>query len=276
MGMVVAKKTGNPTIVTIHNTGRAFESYRSINFLRKILNRTFFAFTVNSADAVVAPTKEAIATLQIFKPKRIFEIPHGIDVAKFGSARKDPNYVLYVGRLYPFKGVEYLVKSTPLILKEINTKFVIAGTGPQLPYLKSLAKRLGVSENIDFLEFGPSNRLPELYAGASAFVAPGNAGITLLEAAAAEKPLITVKSGWNTSCLPEHVALYVEQRNVKQLADAILRTLSDDKLARRLSIRAKRYVEKYRNWDFLIKDYIKIYEEVLAENRSRAPIIEVD
>lgn len=276
IAMKAANKKRIPSVLSVHNTGKALEAYKGIHFLRTLLNRTLFAFTVNSADAVIAITKDAMNVLQKFKARRVFKLPHGIDVRRFSSARKDPNYVLYVGRLYPFKGVEYLVKSTPHILKEVNTKFVIAGTGPQLSYLKSLAKRLGVSENIDFLGFVPSNRLPELYAGASAFVAPGNAGVTLLEAAAAEKPLITVKSGWNMSCLPEHVALYVEQRNVKQLADAILRILSDDKLARKLSIRAKRYVEKYRNWDFLIKDYIKIYEEVLAENRSRAPIIEVD
>lgn len=212
--------------------------------------------------------------LQKFKARRVFKLPLGIDVRKFSCAseyvQEASGYVLYVGRLHPFKGVENLLRSIPYVLKEMDVKFVIAGIGPQLQYLKLIAKKLSVSENVDFLGFVPSNRLPELYVGASAFVAPGNAATTLLEAAAAEKPIISVKSGWNTSCLPEDVAFYVEQRNVKQLADALVKLLSDHELARRLSKRAKRYVEKNKSWDVLIKDYIKIYEQVLAESQSKA------
>jgi len=274
LGALVAKKKRIPSILTIHNTGEALGAYKNVHFLRILLNRTFFAFTVNSADAVIAPTEDAMNVLQRFKARKVFELPLGIDLRKFSCARKylqeGSDYVLYVGRLHPFKGVENLLKSIPYVLEEVDARFVIAGIGPQLQYLKFIAKKLRISENINFLGFVPSNRLPELYAQASVFVTPGNAGVTLLEAASAEKPIISVKSGWNTSCLPEDVALYVERGNIKQLADAIVKLLSDHNLARRLSIRAKRYVEKTRSWDVLIKDYVRIYEEILAESQSKA------
>ena len=40
----------------------------------------------------------------------------------------EPPVILYLGRLAPYKGVQFILKAVPLILKEVpNTKFLIAG-----------------------------------------------------------------------------------------------------------------------------------------------------
>ncbi|MEM3088868.1 MAG: glycosyltransferase family 4 protein, partial [Candidatus Bathyarchaeia archaeon] len=95
--------------------------------------------------------------------EKVEVIPNGIDVSKF-NVNVDRNAVrarygiaphekliLYVGRLVPQKGVEYLIHAVPMIVSRYHdTRFIIVGEGWMRDYLENLARSSGYGWKITF------------------------------------------------------------------------------------------------------------------------------
>ena len=119
-------------------------------------------------------------------------IPNGIDPAeprpadeitkRFGLSSRD--YILFLGRLVPEKGIHYLIRA----YKGLRTdkKLVIAGgTSDTDAYVKQLYDMAGDDPSIIFTGFQQGIVLEELYSNAYAYVLPSDLEgmpLTLLEA----------------------------------------------------------------------------------------------
>ncbi len=262
---LAAKKARIPTILTIHNIGEALEEFSAIHLLRKALNNTAFAFTVNSAKTVIAPTEQALHVLREFKPKNIIQVRLGIDFRRFENLNSRLEYVLFLGRLEQTKRPEDFIKVIPLVLKKIDANFVVAGSGIQFEYLKKLVENLKLEKYVKFIGWIPYHKVPAIIANASLVVAPGGAGYSIMEAAAAQKPIVSGKLDWNIGAIGKGSALFVEPGDIKNLADAIVEVLTDQKLAESIAEKARMYVENHESWDVLIERFINIYDEVLGQ-----------
>jgi len=116
-----------------------------------------------------------------------------------GPAR-NPDELLFVGRLVEKKGVVHLIEALPEIARaRPQVRLTIAGSGPEEDALRARAAELGVSARIDFLGPVANDRLPELYRRAALFVAPGvvardgdqeGLGLVYVEALACECPVV--------------------------------------------------------------------------------------
>ena len=124
-------------------------------------------------------------------------IPNGVDVERFRSAepvRRDYPYLLTVGRLEEYKGVQYVVRA----LRKLDCELVVAGEGPYRDTLERIAHENGVSDQVDFLGYVPDDDLAPLYAGAEAYVTMSEHeayGMTVAEALAAETPCVVRETG---------------------------------------------------------------------------------
>ncbi|RLG41961.1 MAG: hypothetical protein DRO05_02500 [Thermoproteota archaeon] len=259
---LASRRGGVPFILTAHNVGRSFQERWYVRILRPLLYHSFFGYTIRSADIVVAPTEEAFDIVSRFRHEGIAMIPHGISCLP-EVEDEDGGYVLYLGRLLPVKGPETFVRSIPLILSQFKVRFIVAGGGPQLDYLKKLAKDLGVLDYVEFIGPVPREEGMELLRRASVFVAPGNAGYSLLEAACMGKPIVSANQKWNISCIGPNSAIYVETGDVRGFAEAVAKLLSDKELARRLGEEAKRYVRAFRDLRKVAETYLSLYESLL-------------
>jgi len=264
----MATRKGIPSVITIHNTGEALAQYFAIRFLRRILDKTAFRYSIDHADAVIAINQSTLNYLTKYHPKRTYIIPNGIDLERFKNIKKSSDYVLFVGRLDALKGPEYFVRAIPLVLRKIDTRFLIVGTGPQERTLKNLSRNLGINRYLQFRKNVSYFELPRIVARASVLVAPYNAGYTLLEAAAAETPIVSARHSWNMEYIREF-ALYVEPRNVKEIANAIIRVIEDSNLAKELTHGAKKYVEENRDWKKICPRVIEVYQKVSASSSSQ-------
>ncbi|MCE5258216.1 MAG: glycosyltransferase family 4 protein [Chloroflexi bacterium] len=102
------------------------------------------------------------------------------------------DYVLSVSRLNLLKRVDVLVRAMGLVKTPIRC--LIAGRGPDMEELQTLARNVGAERRIDFLGFVDNDRLIQLYAGAlAAYYAPVDEdyGLATLEAMKSGKPLLT-------------------------------------------------------------------------------------
>jgi glycosyltransferase involved in cell wall biosynthesis len=134
-------------------------------------------------------------------------VPNGLDVSRFRTAtpvRRERPYLLSVGRLERYKGVQHVVRALPE-LPEYD--LLVAGSGPHLDALRRLAGDVGVANRVEFLGYVADEDLPGLYAGAAAFVTMSSFeayGMTVAEALAAGTPCVVrdqaALADWAETC----------------------------------------------------------------------------
>jgi glycosyltransferase involved in cell wall biosynthesis len=104
--------------------------------------------------------------------------------------RRERPYLLSVGRVERYKGVQHVVRA----LRELpEYDLLVAGSGSYLDALRRLAGDVGVADRVEFLGYVPDEDLPGLYAGAAAFVTMSSFeayGMTVAEALAAGTPCV--------------------------------------------------------------------------------------
>jgi len=211
-------------------------------------------------------------------PEKIDVIPNAIDVTKYQrnvdreSVKRrygvEPyeKLVLFIGRLVPQKGVEYLIRAVPLILQHNNVaKFIITGDGWSRNYLESLARSTGCSDRIRFLGFVSDSELVELTMSADALVIPSiyePFGIVALEGMAAGVPVVAVNVG-GLAEIVEHdrTGVLVYPRNPESIAWGVNRVLSDPGYSQWLIQNAKRKVREAYSWEAVAKRTIEVYKK---------------
>jgi len=177
--------------------------------------------------------------------------------------------VLFVGRLLPVKGLNYLMEAA----KQAETKPTVVIIGDEAPgyagCLESLlqqVKRLELEERVLFLGRFAREDLEAAYEAADLFVLPSlgeGLPMVLLEAMAHGKCAVgtdvpgnrdVIKDGWNGAL--------VEARKPAELARKIDALLGDDNLRASLGAQARRDIGRDYTSDAVMKKILDLYEEV--------------
>jgi glycosyltransferase involved in cell wall biosynthesis len=171
--------------------------------------------------------------------------------------------VLFVGRLIPIKGVEYLLQAIS-ILKKNSPRVAIVGTGPLQEQLYKLAEHLSITECVKFLGYMPEGKLAELYNSAKIVVLPSydREGImtTMLEASSCGVPVITTYA----ASMPEFIThnqtgILVRPQDPVDLAKAIEDLLKNPAKRVEIGQGARREVTKNWDWDKKIRQLEEEY-----------------
>ncbi|MEM3601272.1 MAG: glycosyltransferase family 4 protein [Candidatus Bathyarchaeia archaeon] len=240
-------------------------------------------------DRVIAVSnylKKELVKFYKFDAEKIHVIYNGVDTERFNpkidgwSIREkygigSKPIVLFLGRLAPYKGPQYLIRAAPQILKEIpDATFVIAGSGRyEVPQLKLLVKKLHVEKAFIFTGYVADQEIPYMYAACDVFCYPSlweGFGLTPAEAQACGKPVVA----FNTSAIPEVVinrktGILAAPKDCKELADAIVQLLSDKNTRNKMGLMGWERVRKLFSWDNVAKETEKIYEKVLESRGER-------
>ena len=133
-------------------------------------------------------------------------IPNGIEVERFADAEPynhDRPYLLCVGRMEEYKGVQHVIRALPELP---DYDLLVAGSGPYREDLERIAAEEGVDDRVEFLGYVDDEELPGLYAGADVFVTLSEFeafGMTVGEALAAGTPCVVREAGalvdWTTN-----------------------------------------------------------------------------
>ena len=153
------------------------------------------------------------------------------------EAPSGPPLVLFVGRLTRQKGPSRFLEAARRVAAERpDARFVLAGTGDRILWLRRRARELGLSDRVRFLGFVPREQLVELYRRASVYVLPSVAepfGLTVLEALRQGVPTIASREAGVTEVVES--VIRVDAGDVEALAGEILRVLDSPELRARLS-----------------------------------------
>ena len=197
----------------------------------------------------------------------------GVDTERFRPGPKaDPPYALYVGRILPHKGVDWLIRSLPDSLP-----LVVAGR-PDDRYLAEL-RELSEGRNVRFEIDPPDERVAELYAAARVAVLPSVSvdcygtrrripellGLTALEALACGTPVVCSR----VASLPEVVrpgatGLLVDERDERGLRDALERLAADPDGAAKMGAAGREDVLARFTWERVAARCLDAYRELGA------------
>jgi len=125
-------------------------------------------------------------------------VPNGIQRNRFLSAEpveRKKSYVLCVGRLEQYKGVQYAIRSLPYL---VDRELVVAGSGPYRSALEAVAADVGVADRVTFLGYVEDDDLPRLFTGADVYLQLSkfeSYGMTVAESIAAGTPVVVRKAG---------------------------------------------------------------------------------
>ena len=191
-----------------------------------------------------------------------------IKIYNVNEATKDgKKRILFIGGLYPRKGVEYLIEAVKILSQERKDFIVeIIGYGPFRQRYERLVNEYGLTDVVKFLGRVSDEEKIKALKNCDFFVLPSlyeNFGIVLIEAMACGKPVITTSSGGQVEFINESNGLLVKPKDVKALANAIKFML--DNYNRYSPKKISYYVKKRFNQNvvgsFLREIYISILQK---------------
>ena len=283
-----ARKKGVPVVTTEHNQPEVLtEPLHVPGFVKKPTNALLSAYFRNrqsKSDFVTMPTEMAISNLirnGADFPVPVAAVSNGVDLAHFKPGRAktelfekyglNPHYrtVLYLGRLDPEKKVGVLIEAFLKAEQKLSDiQLLIVGDGVDKNHLMKMAEGHAY---IHFLGRILPPELYQVYQLGDIFVTASEIetqGIVLIEAAACGMPLIAVDRGAVAEvCRDGENGFLCEPRSVEEIAAAIVRLLSDDKMRLKFS---KKSLEIAKEHDFerTLDKFINIYKKVTTDKAA--------
>jgi len=267
----LAIKTGIPYVVTAHGTD--LMGYKKWERFRKYADETALGakkiITIsNDNDDLVRelfPTcgDKAVFMQNGYDTERFYPEPVPREqIEKMFDVKLKEKFVLFVGKLADFKGVDILIEA--LRLYEIEhpnevTAF-IAGDGELATSLKKQAKD-GNLNDLYFLGHLNSTQLRELYSTADVSLVPSRRepfGLVAIEALACGCPVIATNQGGLTDIINDDVGQLVNVEDAVDLKRAIREELYNKDRAQRGKNAAKYALDNYAQ-DSLMDTLIGIY-----------------
>jgi len=272
-----------PLISTIHSTevGRSHGLHNPDSYL---IDGIEWWLTYESKRVIVTSSsmKNEVEGHFRLPSWKIDVIPNAIDASKYEITidralvkRRfgiDPSerIILFVGRLVPQKGVEYLIMAAPKILSEHpEARVVIVGDGWSKDQLWNLAVSTGCQHKITFLGFLSDQDLIELTLSSDVLVVPSiyePFGIVALEGMAAGVPVVASNTGGLAEII-EHdkTGFLAYKESPDSIAWGVNKILSDPGYASWLVQNAKRKIREVYSWNAVAKRTVETYEKALRE-----------
>jgi len=273
-------KKNIPLVYTVHDNPPYSCQYSSLQ--ETLIRHTAFNFidskTWRHADHIIAVCKALRDEIMERKvpSAKISVISNGIDdeflresnVKKSSAVLREKygitgHYCLYVGRLIPRKGLDYLLYA---LKKVCDVKCAIVGEGPQREHLFSLTRTLELQDRVIFTGYAPKEDLKHFYAAADFFVLPSLAEglpLVVLEALATGTPIIASKVAGIPDIIQEgYNGLIVPPKDVELLAAAIQKLAYTPDIQKKMSAHARQTVSQEFSWKSIAKEVLRVYEKV--------------
>ena len=251
-----------PVITTSHDT-LVHPDRRSL-FLNRYLT-----------EAVAVSKKVADHLKNAYKlpVKKITIIPNAVEVKLFEKGEKEFNknkpIFIYIGRLLKSKGIEDAMKGLARLKQYYSElEFLIYGKESERGYREVLEK-LAKQNEWNFVKFmGRTDDVPSALKNGDIFVLPSRSegfAISVLEAAAAGKPVIATKTGAIVDIVEEFKSgLFVDWGKPEQIYKAAKKIL-DDNLVESYGIVAKKKAQESFDIKKVVEMYHTLYLNVIQK-----------
>jgi glycosyltransferase involved in cell wall biosynthesis len=261
-----------PLVTTMHDVYRhpgdrwsvfGSEYTRYINFYR--------------SQQLIVHTQELKDTInqKFFVPdQRVDVVPHG-ELGSFYRRRfpasnipRAPYTLLFFGRIWPYKGLKYLLEAMPLVAEQIpEVKLIIAGQGENLQQYFPNGCDDKRYEILNYLI--PFEDIVGLFDRSTVMVLPyieaSQSGIAAIAYGMGTPVIASNIGGLGDMVRHEKDGLLVPPRDVRALADAIIRLLKDEGLQRQMRSAMLARCQEDLNWSNIAAQTVDVYHKVIKQ-----------
>jgi glycosyltransferase involved in cell wall biosynthesis len=202
--------------------------------------------------------------------ERVAVVPHGeFSIYRHwndGTWSEQEGTILFFGRIWPYKGLDYLIAAEPAISQACpNARFVIAGQGENLERYRA---RMIHPDRFEVLNgYIPRADVPRLFQQSSLVVLPyieGSQSGVIPLAYAFARPVVATSVGG----IPEVVdhgqtGLLVPPRDSDALAKAVINLLQDKDARHRMGQRALEKTQNELSWRTIAHRTVEVYKAVI-------------
>ncbi|WP_300490996.1 N-acetyl-alpha-D-glucosaminyl L-malate synthase BshA [Flavobacterium sp.] len=254
-----------PMVTTLHGTD-----------ITLVGNHPFYkpavCFSINKSD-VVTSVSESLRdeTYRLFDIKKeIVVIPNFIEIDKNRidenspchrslMATKEEKIITHISNFRKVKRIPDVVKIFNEIQKEIPSKLMMVGDGPEKEVAEKLCEDLNITDKVIF--FGNSSEIDKILCYSDLFLLPSETesfGLAALEAMACGVPIISSNSGGLPEVNKDGYSGYLSDvGNVQEMAANAIKILSDDE---KLLTFKKNALEASKEFD--IMNILPLYENL--------------
>ena len=209
--------------------------------------------------------------------EKVRVVPNGVDTKLFSPRESKPEIerrwslgrpvVLAAGRLVPWKGLNYLVRAAPVVLRSFSsTTFLVVGDGPERANLERQVEELGLGRSFVFTGRIPHREMAEVISCADVFVLPSLFDTTpnvLLEVMSSGKPVVASDiEGIREVIKNMETGILVPPADDHNLGEALLRLLSDPPEASKIGGRARDFVRREYSLTAVADKILGVCEEL--------------
>jgi len=258
-------------VTTLHGTDVTIMSEE--DSLKQVM-----AYSVNQSDVITAVSSDLarVATEAIHPDKPIRMVHNFINIEEYNrtdnrtirnclNVEDNERVIVHTSNFRPVKRIEDVIHIFNGIQKEIPSRLLLVGDGPEQKKAYELSESLGIADKIEFL--GKQSRVVKILAASDLFLLPSEKesfGLAALEAMACEVPVVAS----NTGGLPEVIkhgesGWLADVGDVQSMIQGALHILEDETRHKSYAMNARKRAAECFNAEKQIMAYEAIYEEIM-------------
>ncbi|WP_170230278.1 glycosyltransferase [Aneurinibacillus danicus] len=268
-----------PIVTTIHSVLR----YDYPNPLAYFLASRMELWTRKWNDHYIAISNSIKQSLESdgVKSQDITLIHHGIPIEEFKTEDApeeirrslglpaDAFVIGTVSRLVAVKGLTDLMQAFILLAEEHpRVHWLVIGDGPEKGPLENMAKEAGISDRVHFAGFRQD--VPRCLHAMDLFISPSYSeglGLSLLEAMAAKKPVISTMVGGIADFLVDYLnGLVIPTKNPEEIKQNIVILMEDEDLRMKLAEAGYRTVKEEYTLTHMAMKTKELYRQLIRAN----------
>ena len=223
---------------------------------------------------IIVNSKFMLSDLKRFKAciSKAVVIPNGVSIEKIQKSQPlslagNPSF-LFVGHLEWHKGIDILLQAFDRLLKKKSFQKAhlhLVGTGRMKSYYEDFVCEKKLSDKVHFWNSLSQNVVFRLLKSCDIFVLPSRYeafGIVLLEAMAAEKPIISTKVGGIPEMLTHNRNALLIQPKQTELTRAMEYLSQNEGLMKAFSKNNRKDVAPF-SWKNVSEKYVQLYKSIV-------------
>ncbi len=253
--------------------------------LRPILNLIIrFILKKSAKHVIVGKSMKCFALQAGSTPEKIVEINNAVPLLRKEISKEKFAQILEkfkinsewpvlfsLSGLRPLKGLEYLVRAMPKIIKEFpKAKLILVGkSGEYEKYIRTIVDSLGIEKNVDFVGFIDDEdekivllRRMDIFCKPSILEA---CSIAILEALREGKVVVASVPGGIDIITDNKNGLLVQVKDSEGFADKVIKVLKDKNLRIKIEAGAREHVKSF-DIKKIASQYVSLYKNIEHEN----------
>lgn len=211
-------------------------------------------------EQVLKIQKEIIPVHNFVDERVYYRRKNNAELKKTYGIQEDEKVIVHISNFRPVKRIQDVIKAFSMIRKEMPSKLLLIGNGPELTVACELVRKLNIEEDVLFL--GKQENVGELFSICDLKLLLSEKesfGLVLLEAMACGVPVIGTRIGGIPEVIVDNeTGFMVEVGDTESVAEKAVSLLSDIEKHSRFRQNSVQHVREH----FLSEKIVSIYEEI--------------